>query len=300
MPPSQARQQPTQASARPSSTGFGAGRGRSEAQSGDPGPVLARRLSNAEYDYTIRDLTGVDIRPTQEFPVDPANEAGFDNSAESLTMSPALVKKYLEAGRRVADHLVLKPGRLRLRARTRCSPTPTATSTASARSSTSTSGSRPTTPTISSPPGGIAHRAALGQPDATPGRLRRRDAGSAAKYLATIWSTLTAPAERRRPDRRAPGAVARACRCPRIASEPRRRPAPAASGCATSSSRSAAGSSPERQEPDRPRDRPRARSRFVLWKNRQFAANRMRYAGNARRRSRICRAGRARRPRPWR
>ena len=25
---------------------------------GDPGPVLARRLSNAEYDYTIRDLTG--------------------------------------------------------------------------------------------------------------------------------------------------------------------------------------------------------------------------------------------------
>ena len=82
---------------------------------GDPGPVLARRLSNAEYDYTIRDLTGVDIRPTREFPVDPANEAGFDNSAESLTMSPALVKKYLEAARRVADHLVLKPRRVRLR-----------------------------------------------------------------------------------------------------------------------------------------------------------------------------------------
>ena len=48
---------------------------------GDPGPVPARRLSNAEYDYTIRDLTGVDIRPAQEFPVDPANQAGFDNSA---------------------------------------------------------------------------------------------------------------------------------------------------------------------------------------------------------------------------
>ena len=63
------------------------------------GIVLARRLSNAEYDYTIRDLTGVDIRPTREFPVDPANEAGFDNSAESLAMSPALVKKYLEAAR---------------------------------------------------------------------------------------------------------------------------------------------------------------------------------------------------------
>jgi hypothetical protein len=76
---------------------------------GDPGPVLARRLSNAEYDYTIRDLTGVDIRPTKEFPVDPANQAGFDNSGESLAMSPALVKKYLQAARTVADHLVLKP-----------------------------------------------------------------------------------------------------------------------------------------------------------------------------------------------
>ncbi len=76
---------------------------------GDPGPVLARRLSNAEFDYTIRDLTGVDIRPTKEFPVDPANEAGFDNSGESLAMSPALLKKYLEAARAVAEHLVLLP-----------------------------------------------------------------------------------------------------------------------------------------------------------------------------------------------
>jgi len=76
---------------------------------GDPGPVRARRLSNAEYDYTIRDLTGADIRPTREFPVDPANEAGFDNSGESLAMSPSLVEKYLAAARSVADHLVLKP-----------------------------------------------------------------------------------------------------------------------------------------------------------------------------------------------
>ena len=80
-----------------------------ERDAGDPGIVLARRLSNAEYDYTIRDLTGVDIRPTREFPVDPANEAGFDNSGESLAMSPALLKKYLAAARNVADHVVLKP-----------------------------------------------------------------------------------------------------------------------------------------------------------------------------------------------
>lgn len=76
---------------------------------GDPGNVLARRLSNAEYDYTVRDLTGVDIRPTKTFPVDAANEAGFDNTGESLTMSPALLNKYLGAARQIVEHLVLKP-----------------------------------------------------------------------------------------------------------------------------------------------------------------------------------------------
>src|SRR5580700_7434723 len=76
---------------------------------GDPGLVLPRRLSNAEYNYTVRDLTGQDIQPTREFPVDPANPAGFDNSGESLTMSPALLNKYLQAARGVAEHMVLTP-----------------------------------------------------------------------------------------------------------------------------------------------------------------------------------------------
>src|ERR1035441_7589704 len=77
---------------------------------GDPGTVLARRLSNAEYNYTIRDLTGVDIRPTREFPLDPANPAGFANSGESLALSPSLLNKYLQAAREVGDHMVLTPG----------------------------------------------------------------------------------------------------------------------------------------------------------------------------------------------
>jgi Protein of unknown function (DUF1592)/Protein of unknown function (DUF1588)/Protein of unknown function (DUF1587)/Protein of unknown function (DUF1595)/Protein of unknown function (DUF1585) len=79
---------------------------------GDPGIVLARRLSNAEYNYTIRDLTGEDLDVTRQFPVDPANPAGFDNSGESLTMSPALLNKYLQAAREVANHVVLKPDAL--------------------------------------------------------------------------------------------------------------------------------------------------------------------------------------------
>lgn len=87
---------------------------RHEAQraAGDPGPVLARRLSNAEYNYAIQDLTGADIQPTRDFPIDPANKAGFDNSGESLTLSPALLSKYLSAAQHVADHLLLLPDRL--------------------------------------------------------------------------------------------------------------------------------------------------------------------------------------------
>ncbi len=79
---------------------------------GDPGLVPARRLNNAEYNYTIRDLTGHDMQITREFPIDPANPAGFDNSAESLTMSPALLTKYLQAAREIANRLVFSPDSL--------------------------------------------------------------------------------------------------------------------------------------------------------------------------------------------
>ena len=74
---------------------------------GDPGVVPPRRLTNAEYDYTIRDLTGADIRPAKAFPVDPASGEGFNNTGEALTMSPSLFKKYYAAGEQVADHALL-------------------------------------------------------------------------------------------------------------------------------------------------------------------------------------------------
>ncbi|HMB78800.1 MAG TPA: DUF1587 domain-containing protein, partial [Vicinamibacterales bacterium] len=111
MPPSQSRQQPTPAQ-RQSVVDWVETISAEDARRhpNDPGLVLARRLSNAEYDYTIHDLTGVDIRPAKEFPVDPANQAGFDNSGESLEMSPALVQKYLDAARLVGEHILFLPG----------------------------------------------------------------------------------------------------------------------------------------------------------------------------------------------
>ncbi|MDA1016615.1 MAG: DUF1592 domain-containing protein [Planctomycetota bacterium] len=76
---------------------------------GDPGIVLPRRLTNAEYNYTIRDLTGVDIQPANSFPVDPASGEGFNNTGEALTMSPSLFKKYYAAAEHVADHVLVQP-----------------------------------------------------------------------------------------------------------------------------------------------------------------------------------------------
>jgi hypothetical protein len=109
MPPKKAKQPPAQARRKVIAWIQAMRREELKKSAGDPGPVLARRLSNAEYNYTIRDLTGVDLQPTREFPVDPTNQAGFDNSGESLMMSPALMTKYLQAARLVANHLVLAP-----------------------------------------------------------------------------------------------------------------------------------------------------------------------------------------------
>ncbi|HZS05667.1 MAG TPA: DUF1592 domain-containing protein [Blastocatellia bacterium] len=110
MPPPQAKEQPGADERRLVIAWIQAVR-REEARrnAGDPGLVLARRLSNAEYNNSIRDLTGVDLRPAREFPVDPTNQAGFDNSGESLAMSPNLLTKYLQAAREVANAVVFKP-----------------------------------------------------------------------------------------------------------------------------------------------------------------------------------------------
>ena len=84
------------------------------ANAGDPGPVVLRRLSNAEYTHSIRDLTELpSLSPTKEFPVDGAAGEGFTNTGEALVMSPNLVRKYLDAGKQIASHAVLTPTGIR-------------------------------------------------------------------------------------------------------------------------------------------------------------------------------------------
>jgi hypothetical protein len=81
------------------------------ARAGDPGPVTLRRLSNSEYDNAIRDLTGVDLRPTQvrEFPTDSVGGEGFANVGEAMPVTPELIERYHLAARDVAARVVLLP-----------------------------------------------------------------------------------------------------------------------------------------------------------------------------------------------
>jgi hypothetical protein len=88
-------------------------------QAGDPGPVVLRRLNNAEYTYTVRDLTGVEsLDPAMEFPADSAAGEGFMNTGNTLVMSPPLITKYLDAGKAIARHAVLLPDGIRFSAKT--------------------------------------------------------------------------------------------------------------------------------------------------------------------------------------
>jgi mono/diheme cytochrome c family protein len=192
MPPRQAPRHPSTHERHAVVEWFAAVRDREAVRNaGDPGRVLARRLSNAEFDYTIRDLTGVDIEPLREFPIDPANEAGFDNSGESLTMSPVLVAKYLAAARRVADHLVLKPHGFDF------APYPAVTDTDRDRFCVERliafyERHRVDYADYFMAAWRFRHRAALGKAQ-TPLPEFAREAGLSTRYLAIVWEFLAEP-----------------------------------------------------------------------------------------------------------
>jgi hypothetical protein len=69
----------------------------------NPGLVVAHRLNNVEYDNTIRDLVGIDSRPSAAFGFpDDAYIEGFDNNADALTVPPLLLEKLQAATEAVA------------------------------------------------------------------------------------------------------------------------------------------------------------------------------------------------------
>jgi len=85
----------------------------------DPGRITARRLNRNEYNNTITELLGVDMRPADDFPQDDSGY-GFDNIADVLSLSPGLMEKYISAADKVARTALfgppaLKPTLVRLR-----------------------------------------------------------------------------------------------------------------------------------------------------------------------------------------
>jgi hypothetical protein len=68
----------------------------------DPGRVTLRRLNRVEYNNTIRDLMGIDVKPASDFPSDDVGH-GFDNIGDVLSVSPILMERYLEAAASVAN-----------------------------------------------------------------------------------------------------------------------------------------------------------------------------------------------------
>jgi hypothetical protein len=77
-------------------------------EAADPGRVTARRLNRTEYNNTIKDLLGVDLRPADDFPQDDSGY-GFDNIADVLSLSPVLMEKYFSAAERVARQAIFGP-----------------------------------------------------------------------------------------------------------------------------------------------------------------------------------------------
>lgn len=68
----------------------------------DPGRVTIRRLNRAEYNNTVRDLTGVNLQPADDFPADDVGY-GFDNIGDVLSVSPMLFEKYMAASAKIID-----------------------------------------------------------------------------------------------------------------------------------------------------------------------------------------------------
>ena len=71
----------------------------------DPGPALIRRLNRREFDNTIRDLIGEDLRPSEAFLPD-EEFLGFDNQAASLQVSALHAEQYMTAAELIADRVL--------------------------------------------------------------------------------------------------------------------------------------------------------------------------------------------------
>ena len=74
----------------------------------NPGRAPLHRMNRAEYANAIRDLLGVEIDPTTLLPADDSSN-GFDNIADVLGVSPALLERYVAAAAKISRLAVGDP-----------------------------------------------------------------------------------------------------------------------------------------------------------------------------------------------
>jgi mono/diheme cytochrome c family protein len=67
----------------------------------DAGATTTRRLTNFEYQNTMRDLLGFELELAKDLPVDPDKPYHFNNTAAMMMIGPDQLVRYKEAARKV-------------------------------------------------------------------------------------------------------------------------------------------------------------------------------------------------------
>jgi len=75
----------------------------------NPGRPVVHRLNRAEYANAIRDLLALDVDARALLPADDADEHGFDNIAEVLSVSPSLLDRYMAAAKKISRQALGRP-----------------------------------------------------------------------------------------------------------------------------------------------------------------------------------------------
>ena len=100
MPPSGVRR-PNRASLDHFASTIAAGLDRAAAVKPHPGTTSLHRLNRTEYSNAIRELLSLEMDVSSLLPADDSSE-GFDNIAEALSVSPALLERYVSAAEKIS------------------------------------------------------------------------------------------------------------------------------------------------------------------------------------------------------
>ena len=109
MPPEEEKKQPKAAERKEVAALF-SGELRRQTQQlalSEPRAAVARRLTNFEYENTMRDLLGVELRYKESLPEDPVKPYHFNNAAEFMLVGPEQIERYLECAKRALASVIV-------------------------------------------------------------------------------------------------------------------------------------------------------------------------------------------------